>query len=172
MKKTLITSFILCIFFSTIAKAEQIEINFDEKNNNLTLKVIDASLDQVLLKLASQLNFKLSLEGDEVKRMVSLNMTGPSKKVIEHLVKPNSVIISQSKNEPYKVTNVFLLPVGEQSREAYLRETMHKPPHSDNEEENAKRLQQHERRIQRRLDGTRIKKKQAQGDTTDFNPPQ
>lgn len=154
IKTIIFLTFILGILLSSNANSEdQINISYNEQLNTLKINVIDAPLDKVLQVLSSKLNFKLTLDGDESSRKVTLTMTGSSKKVIEQLVKPHSVIISQAETKPYKVTNVFLLPVGEQSRIDRLHEKMPPPRPTGDVERDLERQKHYERRIQRKLEG-------------------
>lgn len=148
-----IFSLLVSLVFSpaSIASNEN-QVEYDTNKDILIVQVTDMYLDNLLQQLSEQVQFKLSLEGDNIHRKVSFSMTGTSLKVIEQLVKPNSVILSQADTKPHKVNNVILLPIGEQSKEAHLRETMRKPPVSTDDAVNTERQKQHERRIQRRLE--------------------
>jgi len=101
---------------STSFADSQININYDESADLLDLDIKDAYLDDVLRELSNKVGFSLDHEGD-IHRSVQLTITGPSKTVIQTLVKPNSVILSQAETPPHKVTKVILLPTGTEESE-------------------------------------------------------
>jgi hypothetical protein len=130
-----------------------LDISYDKKEDVLNLNLEDVFLDDVLKQLSKEIGFTLKLEGDDIHRKVTLSMTDDSAKVVTQLIKPNNVILSQSDTKPHKLTNVILLPVGEQSREMRIREKMPAPRPSGNADKDRKRQKHHERRIQRKMMG-------------------
>lgn len=151
--KHIIKLTLLCIYLMpTISFAGEL-IEYDKTNDVLTLRLNDVYLDDALQQLAEQIRFKLVLDGEDIHRKVTLSIKGNSKKVIQQLVQPNSVILSQSAVAPYQVTNVILLPVGEHSIETRIRQDMPMPVITDNAEDNARRMADYERRVQRWTDG-------------------
>ncbi|MFK5947807.1 MAG: hypothetical protein QM500_03420 [Methylococcales bacterium] len=154
-KPIVIFFFLLCINVPAIFAESQIEIEIDynQQTNELNLNISDAYLDEVLTQLAEKLGFSLLLDGNDLHRLINFEMKGRTLSVLNKLVQPNSVIISQSDVPPNRVTNMILLPIGEQSREAKIREEMRPPPLSGDPVDNAERMKLHERRIQRRIQG-------------------
>jgi len=149
----------ICLALTSTAYAEPINhIEYNAKNDLLTIQVSDVYLDDVLNQLAEKVNFKVSLDGEDLHRKVTFTISSDSKKAIQQLVQPNNVILSQADTEPHKVTGVFLLPIGEQSREARIRANMEKPILTDNAEDNTRRMAEYERRIERRILGFGIRK--------------
>ena len=88
-------------------------LSYDTSTDTLKVKVQDVYLDELLTKLSKTVGFEVQTQGiNHLHRLVSLDMHGNSKLLITRLVKPNSVVISQSDKPPYKVTRVILLPEG------------------------------------------------------------
>lgn len=131
----------------------RIDVDYNADTDIVDLIASGVSLDTALNRLAEKLDFELVLKGDEVQRKVHLKMQGRTRAVLSKLIKPNNVIIIQNGLTPNRVTRVILLPVGEQSREQKIRASMDPPLLTDNEEDNAYRIADYERRVQRKLMG-------------------
>ena len=155
IKRSIISlTFATLLTYPTIQLAEsRVHIDYDPKTDMLNLIANDAHLDDILKKLATEIPFKLVLDGEDTHRKVNISLNKKTAEVVKQLVKPDSVILSQSNDAPFKVTNVILLPIGEQSKEEIIRENLRPPPQSDNDEENTQRQALHERRVQRRAQG-------------------
>lgn len=148
----------LCWPMLTMATDKTVAIHYTANTDTLTIKITEAYLDDVLEQLATQLNFKLALNDVDARRLVSFEMTGKTPIVLNKLIQPDSVILSQDNKPPERITNVILLPEGEESREARIRASIPAPPYSDDPAINAENEAIQERRVQRRLQGLGIHK--------------
>ncbi len=133
-------------------------IDYAASTDTLQVNVSGAYLDDVLKQLSTKLSFKLVLNGVNAHRLVNFKMTGKTPVVLNKLIQPDSLILSQDDKPPKHVTNVILLPEGEQSREARIRANMDPPYLTDNAEDNARRTADYERRIKHRIQGMGIHK--------------
>lgn len=147
------TALYICLAITTAHADNKNTIQYDTNTDLITLDVKDVYLDDLLQQLAKQVKFKLVLDGEDIHRLVTISIRGDSKKVIQKIVKPNSVILSQASTSPYHVTNVILLPIGEKSRIENLQEKMPPPRPSGDIEKDLERQKHYERRIQRKLEG-------------------
>ena len=134
------------------------EIDYTPGSDTLSLNTSGAYLDDVLKQLSTKLGFKLVLNDVNIHRLVNFKMTGKTPVVLSRLIQPDSLILSQDDKPPKRITNVILLPEGEQSREARIRANMDPPYLTDNAEDNARRTADYERRIKHRIQGMGIHK--------------
>ena len=142
---------LLCLIAPNVFAEAHIKVDYNAETDVVDLSTSGISLEDVLFQLAEKLDFKVLLKTDDVQRKVHLKMQGRTLAVLNKLIKPNNVIIIQSGLSPNRVTRVILLPVGEQSREQRIRANMDPPLLTDNAEDNAYRIADYERRVQRRL---------------------
>lgn len=133
--------------------AGTLNVKYNPDTDILNLKVSDVYLDDVISQLADKLGFKVVLDGNDIHRLVSIDMEARTPAVLDKLIQPNSLIISQAGAPPNRVTNVILLPEGEESRAARIRANMRPPTLTDNAEDNAYRIADYERRVERRIQG-------------------
>lgn len=148
-----IVTLVLCFNSYDVIAEGQIKINYDTDTDIVDLSANGMSLENTLKQLAKKLDFKVELKTDDVDRKVNLNMRGRTITVLNKLIKPNNVVIFQNGLSPNRVTRVTLLPVGEESLEQKIRASMDPPLLTDNAEDNADRIADYERRVQRKLMG-------------------